>query len=133
MRWNRDIDALRSHPRYPYAVEMLQEILRGQVPSRRNLGSLYGPGSADMVRELVAQHLAAGPSRCRTLRRQEAAAPTEISDKRVALESEPGFQRVQLELLSLGIPEVSLLKVLYGDYAAVIRRVYREFLRRGLR
>jgi hypothetical protein len=133
MRYTKEILRLQNDPDYQISKEILQSILVQEVPEEKILEKLYDKNRARIIMDDLKLFYELNPSLKRVTRKHIFNSPTEISRKRSEVEQNEYFLSIQSNLLFDHVPEVNLLREIYGEYAEDIQLVFQLYLESGLR
>jgi len=130
---NTDLINLKLNKNYKIAYSILFNILENKCPALELLESLYGHQKASKITEMLKTYFAGKPAVNLKPRQNNYNGPRDIILARSKLEQTENYQNVHKALLLNKYPEITDLRVFYGDYADFVIEIFGMYIELNLK
>jgi hypothetical protein len=124
---NQEMQRLRGEKNYFLAEKVMKNIIHHRCPDNATLEQLYGYEKAGIIRNNIEIFLNDNSSSSRIPRDHNYNTPSEIYNARTQVEKNRSFQKIHSALLKYELPEISDLKVFYGNYSDMVLKIIRTY------
>jgi hypothetical protein len=124
MRYNAEISGLMKNRSYKYARELLDSLLKGEIPDEKILKKLYKNLYKKIIE--ITQKTITKPTS--VIRQHDNATPIMIADARLSIGKDKAYQNIQNSLLRYEVPDKKYLKKFFGEYSNNVSNAYKIFI-----
>ena len=127
MATNLELRRLKTEKNYYLAEKILRDIINFNTPDKSTIEQLYGAEKASIILNNIQKYLNDNKSALRIPREHNINAPTEIYHARGTVEKNKNFQKIHSALLRYELPEMSDLKIFYGNYSENVYKIIKTY------
>lgn len=115
------IEELKLHPNYLSASEILNSILRSEIPDKKDLNKVFGNLATHITYNLE-KHFEAFPVKTENIRKHTAG-PSVIAEARARLAMNEEYAALHSKILTNEIPGIDDIYPIYGEYSDTVQTI----------
>lgn len=125
---NPDLEKLKKSDNYPYAAELLSQILEHKKPDMNLLKQLYGNAAAEAIYRTVNEYFERNFPVYNKVREHNYNAVDDIASTRIITEGNFIYQRIHHEIIFGRTPSVKDLEIFYGNYSEYVQKIIQKYI-----